>query len=51
MASHIWLGGMRPLQEPATEWYGFKVQEFDGTGGGAAIIAKGNKIDGIEARY
>lgn len=64
MASRIWLGGLKGSQEDATiyieqpqymdnrkgEATRKYLENYDGILGGAADIAKGNKIEGFEAR-
>ena len=57
MASHIWLGGLKPQQDRVpdptrstedSKWHGV-LGAFRGRGN-QAIIAKGNSIEGIEAK-
>ena len=63
MASHIWLGALKPSQNNAIKggWLYPQIiedgkatrellQDVCGDSGGAACIAKGNIIEGIEAK-
>jgi len=48
MASIIFLGSLKPHQEKSSEWDYYNNDGFDNTW--CAIIAKGNIIEGIEAK-
>jgi len=51
MASRIWLGNLKPEQNPMSNMWDTYLNELrDGQNGLKAIIAKGNIIEGIEAK-